>query len=198
MIRRGTWITLGVFVAVLAFALWWGKERPAGSSEPEATPTAEPLWQLESSDVTALRVEDLSGGRAAEVRRREEGGWEVLQPPGGALTDDVVEMAITWLESPRPRADLSSAGELAVYGLEPPRARITLSLRDGSSRVLEVGSETPSGTTTYVRLPGSGAVFVVSKYGLSQVLGLAEDAYSPTETPTRSETAPPGATPTPG
>lgn len=196
MIRRGTWITLGVFVAVLLFALWLVKGRPAGSSVAEATPTPEPLWQVEGTEVASLRVEDLSAGRALEVRRREEGGWEVLRPAGGALGDDAIEMAVTWLESPRPRAVLSPGDDLAVYGLDQPHARITLILRGGPSRVLEVGSDTPSGTTTYVRLPGTGSVYVVSKYGLGQVLGLVEDAYTPTPTPTAE--APLEATPTPG
>ncbi len=186
MIRRGTWITLGVFAAVLAFALWWVKGRPAASSVAEPTPTPEPLWQVESSEVASLRVESLSAGRAVEVRRREGGSWEVLRPVGGALGDDAIEMAVTWLESPRPRAVLSPGDDLTVFGLEDPGARVTISLRDGSSRVLEVGGETPSGTTTYVRLPGMGGVYVVSKYGLGQVLSLVEDAFAPTETPTPS------------
>ncbi len=196
MIRRGTWITLAVFGAVLAFALWWTKARPSASEQAEATPTPEPLWQLAASEVAALQIDDLALGRAVEVNRREEGGWEVVSPLGASLDDAAVEMAVTWLESPRPRAVLSPEGALTDYGLDQPQARITVRLRDGSSRVLEVGGETPSGTTTYVRLPGTAAVYVVSKYGLSQVLSLVESAFAPTETPT--EEVPPEATPSPG
>lgn len=183
MIRRSTWITLAVFGVVLAFALWWTKAWPTASREAQATPPPEPLWEVQSSDVADLRIDDLDEGRAVEVRRREEGGWEVVSPQGAVLGDDVVEMAVIWLASPRPRAVLSPGGNLADYGLAPPVARITLSLRDGSSRVLEVGGATPGGTTTYVRLPGAESVLVVSKYGLSQVLTLVDSAFAPTETP---------------
>ncbi len=196
MIRRSTWVTLAVFAVVLAFALWWTKARPTASSEAEATPTPEPLWEVQSSDVAALRIDDLAEGRAVEVRRRDEGGWEVVSPQGAVLGDDVVEMAVTWLASPVPRAVLSPGGSPADYGLDPPVARITLWLRDGSSRVLEVGGATPGGTTTYVRLPRAESVLVVSKYGLSQVLTLVESAFAPTETPAGQGS--PEAMPTPG
>ncbi|MEW6569181.1 MAG: DUF4340 domain-containing protein [Chloroflexota bacterium] len=183
MIRRGTWITLSVFLGLLTFALWWARARPAPSGSAEATPTAEPLWQLDGNEVAGLRVEDLAGGRQVELRRSEGDSWELIRPTGGAVDDAVVEMAVMWLESPPPRGELSPVEDLAVYGLQEPLARVTVSLQDGSTRVLEVGDETPSGTTTYVRLPGSGRVVVVSKYGLSQVLSLVDDAYTPTETP---------------
>lgn len=196
MIRRGTWVTLGVFVVVLTFALWWTKAGPSASIADITTPTPEPLWELRSSEVASLRIDDLEAGRVVEVMRRDEGGWEVLSPVGAALADDAVEMAVTWLESPRPRALLLPVGSLADYGLDPPLARITVTMRDGSSRVLEVGAATPGGTTTYVRLPGGEALLVVSKYGLSQVLSLVESAFLATETPTEEAEA--EVTPTPG
>lgn len=196
MIRRGTWISLGLFVVVLAFALWWTRGRPGSSGPPETTPTIEPIWELDSTQVVGLRIDDLAGSRVVELRRKDADGWELVQPISGTIDDAQVETALSWLASPRPRGVLAEPDDLEPYGLSEPVVRVTVTLGDGSTRVLEVGAETPGGTTTYARLPGEQGVLVVSKYGLGQVLGLVDDAFAPTATPTAAETATSTAEPT--
>jgi hypothetical protein len=102
---------------------------------------------------------------------------------------------VDWLEAPRPRTTIPDPGDLLDFGLAEPTHRVTIRLADGSTRALEVGAETPIGTTQYLRLPDQATVLVVSKYGLEGVLGLLEDALA-TPTPTVTET-PEASTPEP-
>jgi hypothetical protein len=189
MIRRSTWITLAAFIVLLAFSIWWTRYRPEPSETGEATPTLEALWQVAGEQIVALEVEDLAAGDRLQMRLGDDGAWQVVEPEGGSLTEDEIQTALQWLASPQPRAVLSEIEDLSMFGLEEPQARITLSLADGTTRRLDIGRVTPTGTTTYVRLPDRAQVQVVTKYGLQQVLDLIQASIPDTPTPTATETA---------
>lgn len=193
MIRRSTWITLGVFAVLVVFAIWWTRFRPASEAPPGATPTMEPLWEIDTSRVIGLTIERLSTGEVVSLRRQEDGAWQVVEPADHSVTNDRLERALSWLAMPQPRAVVSEASELADFGLAEPLSRVTVTLEDGSIFVMDVGAETPTGTTTFVRVPGRDGVIVMSKYGLSEVLGLVDEVLA---TPTPSSTAVVTETPT--
>ena len=188
MIRRNTWITLAVFLVVLAFAVWWGRFRPEGAGSAEATPTQTALWEVAPDQIVGMLVEDLTTGETVDLELEEDGSWVVRQPEEGSITQERAQRALDWLAAPRPRTTIPDPADLLDFGLAEPVSRVTIRLRDGSTRVFEVGSETPTGTTQYVRLPGQSSVLVVSKYGLEDVLGLLTDVL-PTPTPTATATA---------
>ncbi len=190
MIRRNTWITLGVFVVLLGFAVWWTRFRPEGAASAEATPTQAPLWEVGADQILGIVVEDLTTGETVDLELQDDGTWVVNQPEEGSITSDRAQQAVDWLAAPRPRTTIPNPGDLLAFGLTEPVNRVTVRLRDGSSRVLEVGAETPTGTTRYVQLPGRPDVLVVSVYGLDDVLGLLTDVPpTPTATATASATA---------
>jgi hypothetical protein len=193
MIRRNTWITLAVFVVVLAFGIWWTRFRPEGVASADATPTQTALWEVDAGQIVGILVEDLTTGETVDLELHEDGTWVVNLPEGGSITSERAQQAVDWLAAPRPRTSIPDPGDLLDFGLAQPVNRVTIHLRDGSTRVLEVGAETPTGTTQYVRVPGQAGVLVVTKYGLQDVLGLLEDVL-PTPTPTATATA---GTPTP-
>jgi hypothetical protein len=56
------------------------------------------------------------------------------------------------------------AEDLAVYGLDDPRATIRAELADGSTVVLQLGSEGPGGGASYVRREGDPAVYLVGNF----------------------------------
>jgi hypothetical protein len=195
MIRRNTWITLAVFIVLLGFAYWWTRLRPEGMGAAEATPTQAPLWDVSGEDIVGITVEYLTTGDVVELEWQDDGTWALIQPEEGSLTQDRALQAVDWLEAPRPRTTIPDPGDLLDFGLAEPTHRVTIRLADGSTRALEVGAETPIGTTQYLRLPDQATVLVVSKYGLEGVLGLLEDALA-TPTPTVTET-PEASTPEP-
>ena len=199
MIRRNTWVTVGVFAVLLVFAVWWTQFRPETGATAETTPTPEPLWEVQASQIVGLRIEDLSGGTAVEIRRTESGEWQVLEPADRRVAADRVGQAVSWLEVPRPRSTVAGQGNLADFGLAEPQTRVTMTLDDGSILTLEIGAETPTGTTTYARAPDSGDILVMSKYGLDEVLGLLDELLA-TPTPmvtTTATEAPPTPAPVP-
>ncbi len=188
MIRRGTWIVLVVFGALLAFTLWWQRGRPVDQGTGEATATLEPMWNLGAAHIVSLRVEDLSAGTSVALELREDGAWWLVEPEAVPADTARVEQAVAWLALPIPRSQVDDAGDLAAFGLDTPHQRVTAGTDDGRELTFEVGDEAPTGTLTYVRLPDRSGVLVVSKYGLSDVLSLLDPL--PIPEPTGTPTAP--------
>jgi hypothetical protein len=186
MIRRSTWVTITVFLVVLAFGIWWTRFRPEPPATPEANPTLAAIWDVVGSDIVGLKIEDLEAGSTVDLVRQADGTWEVVQPEGRTVGSDRVEQAVAWLESPQPRSIVEGQQDLTAFGLTEPSCRVTVTLQDGSTLTLEVGGPTPTGTTIYARFAGTEGVLVLSKYGLDEVLGLLEEILA---TPTPSATA---------
>jgi len=185
MVRRTTWILLGVLAVVaVAYGLW----RRASAQKVDAEPTAAPvqLWSLTADQIETLRLVNLSSGRLLVVRRDPLAGWQMTAPRIVEADSGRIEMALGWLLAPDVRQSLEDPGDLSAFGLEPPQARLTVLLKDGASRTLEVGRIDPTGSVYYVRLPGGSAVALVSRYGVDDLLGLIEDPPYLPATPTPS------------
>ncbi len=153
MIRRGTWILLGVFVTFLAFSIWWTEFRP-GEAEPsfDLTPAPEALWP--ESEILRVRIVDRKEGAVVEARRDAEDLWVLLRPEPGPADVARMERAVSWLEAPSPISVVTDPGDLAVFELLEPRATITVFWATGGQRTMEVGRDAPTGEAIYVRLPG--------------------------------------------
>lgn len=186
MIRRNTRIMLGVFVVLVAVALVVSR---TSSGEPELTPTAapEPVWNLQSSDIVGITVEDLAGGQVIELTRDEQDLWRMVQPQEMAVDAARVERAASWLAAPRPRAEILDPGDLSAFELDSPQYRIGVQTADGDQLQLTIGREAPTGGSRYALVGAQLGVKVFSSAGLDEVLQLGPDLL-PTATPEPSAT----------
>ena len=199
MIRRSTWMLLAAFVILLAGAVVWSRAKPAPGEDTlaDATPTAEPLWSVPSTDIVGLRLEDLVKGTVVEVRRGDEQTpWLMTEPTEGTADAARVEWAVNSLLSPRPRGTLPATDDLEPYGLAEPSRRVTVFLRDDVARSFEIGRISPTGGVFYVTVPGRPEIVLLNEYSISDVLSLLDELpYPPTATP--GEAPSPSVTATP-
>ncbi len=184
MIRRNTWIVLGVFVFVLA--VFWYLQGPGEGLLAEPTPTVRPqqsVLNVAATDIQAVQV-DGPEGQTARLQRGADGQWGLVQPTGDTDQDRAALLvselaglpALTALEEP-PADDAT--------GLDRPEYRVTVQAAAGEPVVLEVGSLTAMGNGYYLRSSQkAGAVFVVSKSVMDTILELLTDPpLLPTATP---------------
>ncbi len=185
MIRRTTWILLGFLVLVgIGYAvLQQGAGTPAAGEQ--ASPT-EDLWTLVAEQVDTVRLVDPASHALVVVRRDPQSGWRMVAPRIGEADAGRIEMALAGILAPAVRQSLEEPGNLADFGLAQPQAQITVIMVDGSSRSLDVGSLDPTGTVYYVRLADAGAVDMVSRYSMDDLLGLIQDPPYPVPTGTPS------------
>lgn len=173
MVRRSTWIALGAFAAVILSALILNETQKEGP-RPAATRPPDPLWTVQSADIVALIIEDLTAGDLLQFERHEEDLWRMVRPEQGEAEVASVERAVSWLSSPNPRAKLTEVEDLSDYRLDLPEYRVTLLLSNGEQLSLVVGRETPTGGSRYIAMPGTAGVWIVSTLGLDEVLDLLQ------------------------
>lgn len=192
MDRRLTLILLLILAAV-AGAAWWF-ERPGQAPAATATPSSAPLWTLESTDVTKVRLEDTRAESAVELERQADGTWSIVMPSPQAADTGAVEMGIAQISKMSILTDLGTELRIENFGVDKPNYLITLTTAD-ASYTLEIGSPTVTGSGYYVRKQGDTRVVVVGTYALDSVLAWAQNLPLPaTATPPPSATVEPTAT----
>lgn len=193
MIRRNTWIALGLFLVVLVVAVWW--TRSDTDQAVEATPTPAPLWELAATDVVAIEVIDLGDGSRVRARRQPGAGWQLEEPPADWADGGRIERAVTSLLIVLPAGQLE-ADDRGQYGLAAPAYRLRLELTDGSTRTLELGRQAPTGAIWYGQTAPDQAILQIRQAVVQDSLDLLETP--PIATPTATWTPTPEATATPG
>ncbi|MGH9748436.1 MAG: DUF4340 domain-containing protein, partial [Candidatus Polarisedimenticolia bacterium] len=117
------------------------------------------VLQFERSGVTALALKNEHGA----IRVEKEGeGWTVTAPLKTAADREAVEGLLSSLESARVERRLGDAGDRSAYGLDPPKATLTLESATGTTRTLALGDGNPIGGTFYALLPDTSEAAVVT------------------------------------
>ena len=148
---RIVWVAAALgalFAALVAWAIL-AVERPDAAARATHERDARAL-PFSPADVAALAV---APRRGPELRlERTADGWRLLAPDPGAAAALAVEGFLDRLSAMRVRASLpADAGALAARGLDPPAARLTLTLTDGRTLALDLGEESAFDRTRFGR-----------------------------------------------
>jgi hypothetical protein len=173
MIRRSTWVTLGVFALLVVFAVFWTQFRPEDTVD-EVPATLEPPWSALPSDIIGVKIENLQSGKSVKLEKKSDGIWIQLSPLQGQADTELVEQSIGWLSAPSINRELTTEGGLAQFGINEPRGIITVELIGGETKVLLIGDVTVPGSMTYVMMPHSSSVLLIDKYVVDSALGLVD------------------------
>ncbi|MEJ2305088.1 MAG: DUF4340 domain-containing protein [Anaerolineales bacterium] len=190
MIRRSTWVTLGIFAIVLVAAIIIRQTGQKAAADATPTPGSAYLFSAQDSAIIGLRITDTDENSVA-VQRAEDGSWSLIQPEGEQADQDRIDSLVGQAESLRVVSTLDTQPELTAIGLEPPQYRVAVTLADGQQQAAEIGSTTPTSSGYYARLEG-GDLQVVSKTGLDSLVGMLTDPpIAPTPTPETSSSETP-------
>ena len=189
MDRRWTLILVLVLV-IVASGAWW-LERPGRAPAATPTPATAPLWTIESTSVTGVRLEDTQAKTVVELVRQSDGTWSFVEPLKQPADTGAVELAISQMSNLSLITDLGTKITLENFGMDKPRYVIALTTAD-ATYTLEVGSPTVTGSGYYVRMAGDPRVVVVGTYALQSVLDWAQTpplpaTPTPPTTPTLAE-----------
>lgn len=197
MIRRNTWVLLGIFalLLVVTFVL-----QQTGAGEPDAadvpTSAVRPnLFTFTADQVVSVRIENLDG---VAVEAEKSGDvWLLVQPEAAAdLVDQSrIEGLLGQLAAVRVLTDSAINGSLSALQLQYPPHQLTVRLSSGEERVLAIGESSIANTGYYVSLDGA-APQLVSKSALDSFIELLDSPpLLPTPVPTPENTLEPEATP---
>lgn len=198
----GTVIMVGVF-ALLAVALFALTNNPnAGVINPTPTATPPPtVWDLSAGTTQGLSVQSPTQTVAVQIVNNQ---WQLTAPTNEPASQFQVGAAADQLKNLQAQAVITTAGDLAQYGLNSPVLTITLvisGVTPTDNRLL-VGGNTIDGGSYYVQVAGKPEVYTVLNTLIEQLRSwlTTPPKAEPTPTPlvVLSPVPTPTITPTPG
>lgn len=133
-------------VAVIVLA----KPSADTDTDQDGTNPAE-TWSPVFAELTAADIDriDLKVDSKARTIARDEAGWHITAPVDAPAEADRVEALVDSFATVQVGPPLG--GDAAEYGLAPAGAVITLTDKDGTAHVLEIGHDAPVGGHSYVQ-----------------------------------------------
>lgn len=152
------WKTLSLavlFVSLLGYVYLF--ERTPAERNPR-------LLEFRPEDVESLAI--AYAGAEIRVQREASGKWQLVAPLRAAADHLTVGRILSSLADARVTrtiAEKPSREELSAFGLDPPWARVSLSLKNGVTLpALLIGAKSPVGHSAYVRREPRPAVLLTS------------------------------------
>jgi hypothetical protein len=181
MIRRSTWILVGLFILTLAVAYYL--QRSGRLAETQATPTPGIAYLFDglSGEIQSLRLSSASGENL-EVEGGPEGSWRLVEPDGDEADEARIDSGVSQVQNLRIVSELENPPPANQVNLDPPAYQLTVTTADGQEYVAFIGDETPIQSGYYANRDG-GPLVVVSKSAVDSLIDLLETPPVVTPTP---------------
>lgn len=193
--NRTTTIVLVVLFAALGLyvlAVQLPRERAAAEATPTAGLTPRVVWETTADQVTRLRIAEPETDRSVALAKDAQGVWTLTEPEPGPADAAAVQSVTTNAASLSVTGVVTTATDLAQFGVLEPTYTLELGLADGQTMKAAIGSPAPVGGY-YLLREGDSDVMVVSNFGIDALVGLLDaPPYPPTATPAFSLDTTPG------
>lgn len=155
-----TILLLVVLAGLVGYIYFVDAERPP-SGTPEALPKA---FDVSAENIEELQIKNAAGD-TSRVQRVDD-SWRLIEPEPVEADAAVVESVTSGLASLEiQRVVDDNAGDLAQYGLSPPRIDVAFRLKDEKEpRRLLIGEKTPTGGDLYAKKPDENRVFLIASH----------------------------------
>jgi hypothetical protein len=182
MIRRSTWIILGIFILLVAVVLIWQRVQENRQAQITPTPATSYLFDLEGKTITGISITGLANQSVAATKDTD-GSWNLVEPAGQLADSSRIDAAVGSASGLRVLTSLNQAEDLETLGLNPASYHIELTLDDGTRMNVFVGTLTPtqSGYNAFVE---GQPLKIIERYALDQVLDIMNNPPILLPTPT--------------
>ena len=154
---RNTLLLIVAFGLLAGYFFLVEKKKDADPSKSnKMMPQTFTIFDYPETDVIELELSD-SEKRTIIRRIDENSPWELVEPGQGEVEEDRVSFFVqrfASLKSDRVITETEVIENLAAYGLETPKAKGTMKLKDGREFTIYVGDKTPELTNRYVQVEG--------------------------------------------
>ena len=177
MVRRSTWIILGIFALLVGFTIFLQRYQVSKTENTAtATPTVPPVFLYSQGDVQVndIKIADNTGKYIDLYRDLAASSWAIEGIPTDQADSSKIETINNELLSVQVQETLTQTLSLAAIGLETPAYTITLTTSAGVKWVTYVGMQTAIGSGYYVRTD-NGQVMIVSKSAIDNILSLLQN-----------------------
>jgi hypothetical protein len=153
----GLLVACGVLI-VLGGLVWWTGKHP---SKPETTTPATPkILALGEDQIEGIRIAKL-GSEPIQLKKNQD-KWVLAAPAQFDADQDTVKALVSSLATFNgERLIDENPTDLGSFGLKEPAVEIEVAVKGGTVNKLQFGTDTPSGTATYVKLAAAPKVYTV-------------------------------------
>ena len=156
------------------------------------------LYDFDATDARAVSLELGQGEKRTELEKRDDGNWHLVDPLDDEADQFKVAQFVELVAALKPLRELAGAVDFGEYGLDPPVMQVSVTLTDGTARVLHVGVRSPSQSGYYGRVFGRDIVYLLpTSIGADIERYLNEPPVKPTATPVLATPMPPVIPPPP-
>lgn len=162
-------------LAVLGGAIYWSN-RAKKAEESKPSPDAPPkILTLEAAQIQQIEIRR-AGAEPVILKRQDSGPWTMTTPPQFPVDQDAAGGMVTTLTSlTADRLVEEKPSDLAEFGLANPALEIVVTLKDGKTRRLLIGDETPTGYGWFAKLADEAKVYSLASYNKSSLDKTARD-----------------------
>ncbi|PYP87717.1 MAG: hypothetical protein DMF61_08690 [Blastocatellia bacterium AA13] len=140
-------LTAGIGIAVYFLEIKPGTPRDVKPDE------SKPAFTFKREDIESISINRVGQTVALEEK---DGKWTITQPVAAAASQSAVDSLIGSLTSARVERKLSPSGdEMRSFGLENPAVTVEVTLKNGQSQTLKLGTKDFSGLSVYAQIGDS-------------------------------------------
>jgi hypothetical protein len=157
---RGLLVAI-VVLGVLAGGVYWSEKHKAAEDAKEASGGAAKLVTIKDDDVQKIEIHRRDAAPVI-IERDKSKQWQMRAPETWRVDQDAasgVASAYTGLSYDRVVDE--KPADLSAYGLQTPAVEMTVTTKDGKSRKLLMGDDTPTGTAVYAKFGDESRVFTL-------------------------------------
>ena len=147
-------------LALFAGYIYWFEREPVSDA------VGEEVFGVEGESIDRIEIRRSAEGGPVVLEREGEKGWRLVSPVAAEADEGEVDLLLQNLATMRFERVVAQASsvKLADFGLEPPRIEVRFRTKDGTSRSLAFGSDTPTPSNQYARRDGGEDILVVASH----------------------------------
>jgi hypothetical protein len=169
---RGLLVALAAALVLGGLVYWSSKAKKDDAGTTAAT--SPKILSVPEDQITRIEVKR-TGGEATVVERRE-GKWEVTAPEPLRADQDAISSMISTVSSlASDQLVEEKAPDLKEFGLAAPAVEVVVTQKDGKSRRVLIGDETPTSGGFFAKLADDPRVFTIASYNKTSIDKTAKD-----------------------
>jgi hypothetical protein len=151
-------------LAALTGTLYWSDHHKTADATAMPVDAAPKIFTLKDTDLSKIEIKK-KGAEEVALAKNDAGKWQVTSPAQlNADQDAVSSMASTLSSLNSERVVEDKASDLKQYGLSEPAIEVDIASKDGKSRKLLIGDDTPAGNAVFATTAGDPRVFTIASY----------------------------------
>jgi hypothetical protein len=151
-----------ILLALLGGGVYWSERSKEADEAKEAEGGSARLVRMKDEEVRKIEIRRTDNPPIV-LERDKSDKWQMSAPQNWRVDEEAVNgLASAYANLSYDRVIDEKGADLAGYGLSTPSVQVVVTAKDGKSRTLLLGEETPTGTGTYAKFEGDPKVFTIA------------------------------------